>query len=406
MQTKRISLIFILLLCFCQITLAQSTFQKGYFINLQNDTVQCYIKNLDWRSEPQKISIKKELSQKDHQTVSKEEMLEFEIFDQLKYIKVMVDVDRTSQNIKTLSYERQPKFEKEEVFLKEIYHGDVLLYEFHQKEITYFYLKGKEGEILPLVYKEYFGQDKFHVHKNEYYQQQLLNLFENDGATIKDVKKLNYEASSLIKFLSKFSSESKITENKIEKTSNSKGGIKFSLRPGFTTGSYIFEKGNKNNQTMDGPIDFGSNTQFKIGVEVEVAFGFNHQKWRLYLEPSYRSFSSSAQVENLNLDVKYQSLHFPLGLRYYSYLGDKWSIFYNGGLSIDQPLDSYLDRNLAVDPYKMTFSIGYHLGLGVKYNKRWGTEFRYNHQGSLFRDYQNFADNFNVFEMSLVYTIN
>ncbi|OHX67441.1 outer membrane beta-barrel protein [Flammeovirga pacifica] len=402
------SKLFLLLLSslFLSNAYSQNTFQRGHYVNQNSDTIQCFIKNLDWRLEPQKILIKASESQNDSKVLLKNEIKSFEIYGEVKYVKAVVDVDRAPQNVNIdlLTEKRSPDFKKEEVLLKELYSGEYVLYVFNQNDFHFFYLKNKEGDIDVLVFKEYLVNDGLNIKKNNYYQQQLYNIFEKNGATYNNVKELSYEDSSLIKFFQKYDKSNKVKSEVPDKMTSNKS-IRVNIKPGISIGDYVYEKNTKTNSLMDEPIDFGSKTNFRIGVELEIAFSFNHQKWRIYIEPSYRKYHSSVTSGKYTFDVNYQSLYFPIGGRYYSYINPKLSLYYNVGVVLDQPINSTFEHNIYDNPSEITSKLGYHLGVGFKYNDRWGSEFRYNYQGSLFRSHYNNIDKFKTFELNFIYSI-
>ncbi|ANQ50668.1 porin family protein [Flammeovirga sp. MY04] len=400
MQAKPIFITLILVLLQSTNLFSQVSFQSGYYINLENDTVSCYIKNLDWRTTPQKIQVKKNLSQTEHQVVKKEELLEFEIYGELKYIKATVPVDRTSQYTDGLSDFRKPDFKTETILLKELFSNTYSLYLLSDKNIKYFYYKDKNNTIQPLVFKEYYNDKQLVLNKNLQYQQDLYNLFEDKGISSNYVKDLSYSTSSLRRCFQKFDPIEKKEKNEVSKKS-----FRISIRPGLSIGNYIDEQKNKYNLPLDGPNNYGTKLNFKFGVELEKAFSANHYKWRIYAEPSYRSYSSAIVVNDLNISINYQSFLIPIGLRYYSYLKNDWAVYYNVGATLDNPINSYVDHNVYTAPTTIRFNMAYHLGIGLKHNEKWGTEFRYTKHGSLIHDAEQ-IDRFKAFEINLIYTIN
>ncbi len=48
-------------------------------------------------------------------------------------------------------------------------------------------------------------------------------------------------------------------------------------------------------------FDFGSQVNFRIGIEAEFIRGFNKNKWAIICEPTYQSFTGEATYEITDL---------------------------------------------------------------------------------------------------------
>jgi len=107
---------------------SQTQFEKGYFIDDNDIKTICFIKNLDWNKNPNKIEYKKsETSELNTATIKN--IKEFG-FSNIKYKRFTVDVDKSSTFIIQYSYSNRPEFKSETVFLKLLVKGNVNLYRY------------------------------------------------------------------------------------------------------------------------------------------------------------------------------------------------------------------------------------------------------------------------------------
>ncbi|WP_227740356.1 hypothetical protein [Salegentibacter sp. BLCTC] len=114
MKKQALFLLFTILSLNC---FSQITFEKGYYIDETNQRLNCLIRNVDWRNNPNKFEYK--LSEEaEIKTASLNSVKEFAIKGVSKYVRSEVEIDRSSKNINKLSTEKNPVFQKETLFLK------------------------------------------------------------------------------------------------------------------------------------------------------------------------------------------------------------------------------------------------------------------------------------------------
>lgn len=88
---------------------SQIEFEKGYFINLENERIECLIKNKDWKNNP--IEFEYKLSETgNYKKEGVTTVKEFGIDNISKYIGREVQIDRSSENIQALSSTREPEW--------------------------------------------------------------------------------------------------------------------------------------------------------------------------------------------------------------------------------------------------------------------------------------------------------
>ncbi|MDB0600231.1 hypothetical protein PL373_03525 [Tenacibaculum maritimum] len=115
---KKLTLLFIAIFLHFN-SYAQITFEKGYYIDNLNQKVNCYIKNIDWDNTPSYFEYKTTLSSPE-KTIQVQSVKEFAIIGQSKYIRSLVEIDRSSSSLKHISNNKEPIFKKESLFLKGI----------------------------------------------------------------------------------------------------------------------------------------------------------------------------------------------------------------------------------------------------------------------------------------------
>ncbi len=84
---------------------SQISFEKGYYIDNSKQKTECLIKNIDWKNNPTTIEFKLsengETFPADIKTIE-----EFGIYNVSKYIRNIVKIDNSSDNIERLSNEK------------------------------------------------------------------------------------------------------------------------------------------------------------------------------------------------------------------------------------------------------------------------------------------------------------
>ncbi|WP_397364543.1 hypothetical protein [Olleya sp. R77988] len=96
---------------------SQITFEKGYFIDDSNQKTNCLIKNIDWQDNPTEFEYKLSENSKSKKANIKS-IKEFGIDNISKYVRSIVNIDRSSEMLDDLTNDRNPEFKEEELFLK------------------------------------------------------------------------------------------------------------------------------------------------------------------------------------------------------------------------------------------------------------------------------------------------
>ena len=198
MKKKLLFLLTIILSFNCY---SQISFEKGYYIDNSNQKTNCLIKNIDWKNNPTEFEYK--LSENsESKKVTIKSIKEFGIDNFSKYIRSIVNIDRSSENINKLSNDRNPIFKEEELFLKVLVEGKANLYLFEDGSLRRYFFNKENTTIEQLVFKSYkTSNDK--IGKNNRFKNQLWNNLKCPNFKITKVENLDYQKNDLIDFFVK-----------------------------------------------------------------------------------------------------------------------------------------------------------------------------------------------------------
>ncbi|MCG9793615.1 PorT family protein [Flavobacterium algicola] len=386
----------ILFLLIYSISYSQITFEKGYFITTNGEKVICQIKNLDWMNSPSEFEYRlSEIDQVKKATI--QTVKEFSIDNFSKYVRSYVGIDRSSNKINELSEVRSAILEEEELFLKVLIEGEASLYRYNSPDIVRFFYTINDSKIEQLIFKLYkFNTGEFN--ENNEYRQQLLLKLKCEKITEKDFKYLEYDEKELKKLFIKYN-QCRNKDFKIMQPKEKKDLFNLTLRPRFNFSSFKLS----NFGSTTGNIDYGNNQTLGFGIESEIIFGFNKNKWSLILEPTYQYFKSQKEVYNFKTSIDYKSIELPIGIRYYMFLNENSKLFLNGAYVIDFSLNSELFRGGEILDISNAYNFAF--GIGYKIKDRYSVEFRMQTARNLQKDYVYYTSSYQQASMILGYTL-
>lgn len=359
--------IILLLVLFPVLTFAQTTFQPGYFIERGIKT-ECLIKNLAWKNNPLSFEYKLNESE-DTKTKTINEVAEFTVGNAYKYKRFTTYVDRSSIVLNQLSDQKEPEWNKETVFLKVLVEGKTTLYQYEDSNfIKYFYSTGNHTTAEQLVYKEYMKEGR--IAENNMFRQQLYNLMKDNDNSSTKFERLKYKKDGLVTLFNDYNGKNGQTAVNLSAKQN-QGSINLKFTPGMTFSSLSVENSLVNKYMYD----FGSDVNYRIGAELEYVMPFNNNKWALFLDPNYQSFSKSSNKGTQQMKAKYNFLEIPVGLRHYMFLNQNAKIFIDGAYVISIPVsDSYINYSGSNLDIERNSAIA--LGAGFSY-KKYSVELRH-----------------------------
>ncbi|CAI2767181.1 PorT family protein [Flavobacterium collinsii] len=371
---------------------SQVAFENGYFINQNNQKINCLIENLDWKSTP--TNFRYQLPEnKDILIADLKIVKEFAITGQSKYIKTLVKIDRSSRQIENMSTDKNPDLKEETLFLKVHIEGKASFYSYGEGNSGRFFYKIDNSEIKQLIYKTYLVNENSSIAKNNYFREQLFIDLKCENILQREYENLDYTYNQLFKFFIKYNKCSDTHFVDFE-TKEKKDLFNLTVRPRLNNSALSIS---------NPPIDFydfkfDSKTNPSLGIEAEFILPFNKNKWAIIVEPTYQYYSGEKSKQTSNLvgsevtaKVDYKSIELPIGIRHYFFLKNDFKIFVNASLLFDFGLDSKIEFTRKDGSKISTLDIksgnSGALGIGGKFRDKYSIEFRYQTSKSILKDY-------------------
>ncbi|MAW95053.1 MULTISPECIES: outer membrane beta-barrel protein [unclassified Leeuwenhoekiella] len=387
---------------------AQITFEPGYYVTNQKQKVTGLVRNADWSNNPTHFEFKTDASAKS-QTINLSSAQEFGINGQSKYVRARVDIDRSTEDIATMSPSRDPDFNEEILFLKVLVEGNASLYKYKDGQLIRYFFKTENSDINQLIYKKYvFSSRK--TAENKTFQQQLYNGVNCLDQSVKQISDLNYSSRQLVAYFVAENTCSNAAFTNYE-ANRMKADFNLYLRAGINFSSLSVS----NVMAVYRDSDFGNSVDPRFGIEAEVILPFNKGKWSLFTEPYYESYSgeafregNSGPLSNYENRVDYESIGLPFGIRYYAFLNEHLAAYLNLGVQWHFDFDNeivYARASGSEIPISIKAGQTLFFGLGVSLNKRYALEARYNTSRDLTSTSGNVYSEFQVLSLTLAYKL-
>ncbi len=400
--------IFFLYLAFLNInTFGQITFEKGYFINNNDEKIECLIKNLAWQKNPTKFDYK--LNENDEiKTAKIDNVKEFNISENYVYKRFNVKIDVSSQRLDYLNKDKNLKLIDKTVFLQLLVLGDVNLYKYEGDHFKLFYFN-KEGNDNPeiLIFKEYLIDEK--VAENNSYRQQLYLALNSAKVSEADFKKLKYSTEDLTNVFMKYNaSDTNKTVNFTKKQNKEVINFRALLGINYLSSNIAF---NNYYSNMDTNISLNSKIIPSLGIEIGYVLPFDQRKWEFFIAPNYQNvnLSNTSISEPIQLyeiypngtkyfdglgtrtadyKVSFTKIQVPVGIRYFLFLNKNSKVFLNVGFIFNALLNSNVNYSIKhfdntnfllsenTDSSKIYNTANPFFGLGYSYEK-FNFEIRY-----------------------------
>lgn len=392
---------------------SQIVFESGYFIDESNQKIECLIKNIDWYSNPTEFEYK--LSQDSEvQTATIQNVKEFGVDNFFRYIRTKVEIDRSSSKIGSFSFERDPVFQEEVLFLKVLLEGPASLFLYKDGELTRFFYSLDDSEITQLVFKNYATDDDgMTFAENNYYKQQLFLKLKCNDLREKDFELLEYEKRYLERLFVKYNEC--VDPNYISNQPKQKKDIiNLSLRPGLSYNNLMISN------TMYSHLnsEFNNLIGISFGIEAEFVMPFNKNKWGLIIEPNYQ-FIKAELTQHSNFTrtdfiskIDFKIFQLPVGIRHYFYLNEKSKLFANIScvFNLSEANSSVSFFEIDGTPIQKSLNIKsasrYSFGLGYKYKDRYSIEMQYKANDDILSDYVYWrSSDFNSFSIIFGYSL-
>ncbi len=302
-HSKKIVILF-LMAFLAQTSYSQIRYQQGYYIDNNDQRIDCLIYGLEWYNNPTEFTIKlNDSSKPESKKIS--QVKEFSITGSSRFIRAVVDMDESTDNIDGLTNNRNPIWKKDSAFLRILVDGKATLYSYTKSNLFRYFYKTEQKEITQLIYKRFLTTNGI-VAENNSFQQQLFNDVKCPKTTIQEVRKVRYKDNSLVKYFIGYL-ECNGESNQTTKPSTKKRNLTISA----IIGRQLIRGGGSS--FIGAPV-INSFTQF--GVELEYNL-YSRNKWSFFIEPNIYTTS----------EVNFISI--PIGLRHYFFINDDLKLFLN-----------------------------------------------------------------------------
>ena len=392
-------------ICFSQII-----FEKGYFIDNENNRIECLIKNYGWKANPNTIIYKlNENTEEKKAQIST--IKEFSIGNSLKYVRENVQIDISSNQVAKLSTESNPIWSDEQLLLKVLVEGDATLYCYERDDHKRYFYRVGDNPIQQLIYKRYLRvKDGRHIRINASFRQQLIKEIPCQEYSRGQMAVLKYTDKDLIGY---FNTYNKIEVEESVQHENSNNRKKFNLRvkPGINYSSLSIQ--NSMSSTLD--LDFDTEIGYQIKAELEFILPYNKNKWAIVLEPGFYKIESKKDKiisriisdQNVGASIDYSYVDIPVGIRHNFFLNNENRIFVSGlfipNFVIDQnaTIDFY-DPNLNDLDIEHPHSFAIEAGLIMK---KWSIDVSYRLNRNILEDYTAWGADYKVLSLSIGYRL-
>jgi len=376
--------LYLLLLFATTAGFSQINYEPGYFIDNAGNRTECLIRNVAWKNSP--VDFEYKLLEADApKTASIKDIKEFNV-SSYKFRRYTLKIDRSSSLVDKLSNKKEPEWTTETLFLKVLVEGKATLYQYEDSNLVkYFYSTGEHSAAEQLVYKEYTMGSL--IGENNQYRQQLYMLMKDRLTEMKRFEKLKYKAASLVDLFTEYNG----SEGTNLTATQNRGKINLKV----TAGASMASLNVLNTTVKSWNFDFEDKTIFRAGLEVEYILPFNNNKWALFIDPNYQSYSNTGTKGGDNWTVDYNYIQVPVGARHYFFLNDKASIFVNAAYVLDFALSGAQVQRNAQEPLTIERTTNFAVGAGFGYD-RLSAEVRMDFSHGLLNNYQYWAADYST----------
>ena len=402
-QTLFLLIAIINLNCFSQIS-----FEKGYYIDNANQKINCFIKNIDWVNNPKEFEYKRLLSEEPTK-ISISSVKEFGVYKHLKFVRKIVNIDRSFRGLKKLSYDRNPLFKEEQLFLKVLFEGKSNLYVFVEGNLKkYFYTKDN-SDVEQLIFKKYKVSET-RVKDNNRFRQQLWNNLKCSSIKIDKVESLKYKKNDLINFFTEYNECHNVKLISYEKRKK-RDLFNLTIRPRLNNSSLTLE-----NSVANNTFSFDNYTGFGVGLEAEFILAYNKNKWSILIEAIYQQYKSKGITDDTNVgggkiisELDYNSIELPIGLRHYFFINNNSKFFTNASLVFDFSSKSSINQKRSDGSTFKSFDVetssNFVIGFGYKYNDKYSLEIRQQTGRELVSSYSGLSSSYKTFSIVFGYSL-
>lgn len=329
MKTKTFTFILLFITSF---SFGQISYEKGYYIDNDNIRTECFIKNLDWKNNPTRFSAKYDYNAERPDNLNINNVLEFGIYGKSIFVRKVVNIDRSSEDINKLNEEKEPVWKQEKLFLRILISGKASLYLYRDGSLNRYFYSNSDTSVIQLVYKKY--RMKNVIAYNNKFRQQLWVDVRCPEASISSVENLAYTERNLVQYFEKYNScFGETTMGRIDSIKREIYSLK--IAPGLNVNSLSTEY----YSVISTDLLENSKNSFCIGLESEILLPYNNNKWGLLFAPTFQQLYSKEVIRAKTKTIEFRSIEFPIGVRHYMLMNSKSRMYltalYISGLIIN-----------------------------------------------------------------------
>jgi hypothetical protein len=395
-------------------SISQTKGKKAIIVMAGNDTINGFVDDKEWLSNPTIIRIK-ESETGVFKEYEPSQLKSIRINDGDYYESYLIKVDNTPSEFEGASFDSSQiiNIEKHAFLLVQFSNEDMSLYSYRYKNRMVFYLK--RGNKIPreLIYRKYTIRKEngiFEMEDNSYIDQ-LNFLAENCSKADEMLTALHYNVSDIIELLKTYYKSCGKTSTTYLHKQPGKGKFSVSVLAGTSKTGLAFN-GDNPNAVYVGVMtrtSLKTETTFAPGLRINYLIPRAHQKLSFSLDIYYNQFTASTSEYTYNsapdnyetkmLSISPKYLHSSFGLKYFLSREANLRPFLQAGISESFMLSNkseaiwdkhYFGTNTITSEYPFTGSslkksaFGEFIGLGLSY-KKLGIDLRYHSLGNLAR---------------------
>lgn len=337
---------------------AQISFDPGYYVNSNGDTIRGLIKNLDWKNNPVSVEFKKDVDS-NSSVLLMDSINGFGVANDIVFRKFLVDIAVFSPRIEEYSSKHNPEYSQKVVLLRQLIEGEKELYVYLESNFQCFFA-GNKGDIpQQLVHKFYIAETQL-IAENNQYRNQLFLLLSCPCLKSMDFEKLPYLRKEIIKLFETyyacsgtiFSKNEVVTEKKRRK-------IELSVSAGVEYCNMNIS-GIPNSSIPSRICPLG-------GLDLEIFMPYYRNKISFVCQPVFDYYFATVTFAKREKEVDFHFLTVPFGVRYSTFLKPETRLFAEAKYSLVFPLSGTLGYYL----YELTPEnhTTFDFGLGIKRGK-------------------------------------
>lgn len=343
---------------------SQTNFEKGYYINNRGEAKHGFIKNVDWKNNPEQITWKASRDASPG-VISIDDMQSFVIKDKCKYVRETIKIAMGGFKLNQLDYNANPDRKEMTVMLKTILEGKASLYAYFNESTERFFYSTDNGPVRLLKYRRYYKEegDTKRIMETKTYLGQLRVELQCDGmASMGDA---DYRLKDIRNIFENYNRCKGVDVNSFDEE---KGyDVRFTVKSGLGLASGQMWKGGSNYSK----IQFDNNALLRLGGMLEFVLPFNNDKWSLAIETMISRYEDVGETYQRDASIDYLSMEFAAGVNHYMFLREDMQVFLNSFIIMD-----YGPRSVINLYYRTNVQRGVDLKTGINFSFGGGFQYK------------------------------